>query len=72
MTFKKWLIEGFRKVQANVGDIVTWNSKQGPVDAEFRGQQNGMDGWEATIIVREVGSAPFQITVDADQIKAKI
>lgn len=69
MTFKKWLIEGFRKVQANVGDIVIWNSKQGPVEAEFRGQQNGMDGWDATIIVRD--GTPFQITVNADEIQVK-
>lgn len=63
--------KGFRRVTANVGEIVIWNSRTGPTEAEFRGQTMGMDGYEATIIVREEGKPPFQITVDADQIKKK-
>ncbi len=63
--------KGYKRVNANPGDRVIWNSKTGPVEAEYRGQTMGMDGYEATIIVREEGSSPFQITVDADQIRSK-
>lgn len=66
--------KGYTRIKANVGDTVIWNSKTGPVEAEFRGQTMGMDGYEATIIVRpakgESGS-PFQITVNTDQIKIR-
>jgi len=71
LRYAKALGKGYKRVTANVGDKVIWNSKTGPVEAEFRGQTSGMDGYEATIIVREEGSAPFQITVDADQIRTK-
>lgn len=55
----------------SVGETVTWNSKTGPVDAEYRGKMLGMDGYEATIIVRNPGEPPYQITVPMGQVEQK-
>src|SRR5687768_2645877 len=53
----------------NTGDAVIWDSKAGPVTAEYRGKLMGLDGWEATIICRD-DAMPFQITVPLVQIRA--
>jgi len=54
--------------QFNPGDTVTWNSKTGPVDSEWRGRI----GDQATIIVRNPGESPYQITVPTSQISKKM
>jgi len=61
----------FSRGNFSVGQKVVWNSRTGPVVAEFRGQLMGLDGYEATIIVREEGSSPFQVTVPIMEIKQK-
>lgn len=55
----------------NVGEIVIWDSKIGPVNAEYRGKLMGMDGYEATIIVREENENSFQITIPISQLRKK-
>jgi hypothetical protein len=35
----------------------------GATQAEYRGKTTGMDGWEATLIVRPESGAPYQVTV---------
>lgn len=53
----------------NPGDTVTWASRTGSTPAEYRGRTMGLDGWEATIIVRPAGEPPFQITVPWADVK---
>lgn len=55
----------------NVGDTVVWNSRVGKVEAEYRGKVYGVDGYEACLIVREEGSAPYQTMVPLKEIQAK-
>jgi hypothetical protein len=54
----------------NVGDKVTWNSRVGPVEADYRGKQMGVDGWQATIIVHTPNAPSYQTTVSLTEIKA--
>lgn len=56
----------------NVGDTVIWDSKTGPVEAEYRGKVYGMDGYEACLIVREEGSAPYQTMVPLKDVKVVV
>jgi excisionase family DNA binding protein len=56
-----------------VGETVVWNSKTGPVEAEFRGKVRGMDGWDACIIVPGAGvpGLPYQVTVALSELEKR-
>lgn len=54
------------------GDVVTWKSKTGPVDAEYRGKMIGQDGTQqAVVIVRNPGESPYQHTVPLSELSQK-
>jgi hypothetical protein len=54
-----------------VGQSVIWDSRRGPVDAEYRGRQWGFcpDGPEACIVVRPCDGPPYQIVVPLSQVR---
>mgnify|MGYP001617424426 CR=1 FL=1 len=56
-----------------VGEIVVWNSRTGPTEAEYRGEMWGSDGFtkEATIIVRPPDKPFYQITIPLSQLQKK-
>ena len=54
-----------------VGEQIVYRGNIGEMPAEYRGKQNGMDGYEATIIVRPINEPPFQTTVPIAQIHKK-
>jgi hypothetical protein len=51
-----------------VGEAVVWNSKIGPVEAEYRGKLPGADGWVACVIVRNPGESPYQHMVALSEL----
>lgn len=54
----------------NVGDAVVWQSRVGPVAAEFRGRFRGDDGRAmACVIVRPPGEPPYQTGVPVDELR---
>ena len=54
-----------------VGELVTWNTRVGPTDAEYRGRQYGVDGWEACVIVRTPGEPWYQTMVPMLDLQTK-
>jgi hypothetical protein len=58
--------------EMNVGDTVIWQSKIGPVEAEYRGKSYGMDGYEACIIVRDENAPPYQTMVPMKEVSKKV
>lgn len=56
----------------NVGDAVVFDSRTGPLAAEYRGCQWGVDGKEACVIIREPGRPAEQLMVSFMQLRPAV